>query len=198
MGVYAHRFIEVLGQDNKWQLVPLWNKYRDDSYHEPDVVTGDLKLRKHTCFLRRASSGFYSTGSLYSVEDISHPIGSGELSEEARKYVEGWEYPVRWECFSLTELEAYADKCREKVYSELADAFHDNNMRLIVGMLASARGKEPKEDSEAYYHTPRYTFDEYMESYQIVMDELQRILFAVDEVEMIYDWDKVRVVFFYA
>jgi hypothetical protein len=37
-----------------------------------------------------------------------------------------------------------------------------------------------------------------MESYQIVMDELQRILFAVDEVEMIYDWDRVRVVFFYA
>ena len=198
MGVYAHRFIEVLRKDNKWQLVPLWSKYRDDSYHEPDVVTGDLKLRKHSCFLRRASSGFYSTGSLYSVEDISHPIGSGELSEEARKYVEDWEYPVRWECFSLTELEAYAGKCREKVYSELADAFHDNNMRLIVGMLASAQGKEPKEDPEAYYHTPRYTFDEYMESYQIVMDELQRILFAVDEVEMIYDWDKVRVVFFYA
>ena len=120
------------------------------------------------------------------------------MSEETRKYVEGWDYPVRWECFSLVELEAYADKCREKVYSELADAFHDNNMRLIVGMLASAQGKEPKEDSEAYYHTPRYTFDEYMESYQIVMDELQRILFAVDEVEMIYDWDRVRVVFFYA
>ena len=69
---------------------------------------------------------------------------------------------------------------------------------MIVGMLASAQGKEPKEDSKAYYHTPRYTFDEYMESYQIVMDELQRILFAVDEVEMIYDWDRVRVVFFYA
>ena len=198
MGVYAHRFIEVLGKDNKWQLVPLWNKYRDDSYHEPDVVADGLKLRKHSCFLRRASSGFYSTGSLYSVEDISHPIGSGELSEEAREYVEGWDYPVRWEYFSLTELEAYADKCLEKVYSELADAFHDNNMRLIVGMLASAQGKEQKEDAEAYYHTPRYTSDEYMESYQIVMDELQRILFAVDEVEMICDWDKVRVVFFYA
>lgn len=197
MGVYSYRFIEVLGKDNKWHLMPLWSKYNDESYHELDVVRGDLKLRKHSCFLRRASSGFYSTGSLYSVEDISHPIGSGELSEEAREYVEGWEYPVRWECFSLTELEAYADKCREKVYSELADAFHDNNMRLIVGMLASAQGKEQKEDPEAYYHTPRYTFDEYMESYQIVMDELQRILFAVDEVEMINDWDKVRVVFFY-
>ena len=198
MGVYAHRFIEVLDKDNQWQLLPLWSKYRENSYSQPDVVVGDLKLTKHPCFLSRASSGFYSTGSLYSVEDISHPIGESELSEEARKFVEGWEYPVRWECFSLVELEAYADKCREKVYSELADAFHDNNMRLIVGMLASAQGKNAKEDPEAYYHTPRYTFDEYLESYQIVMDELHRILFVVDEVEMLFDWDKVRVVFFYA
>lgn len=104
MGVYAHRFIEVLGKDNKWQLVPLWSKYREDSYSQPDVVAGDLKLRKYSCFLRRASSGFYSTGSLYSVEDISHSVSPDELSEETRKYVEGWEYPVRWECFSLTEL----------------------------------------------------------------------------------------------
>ena len=131
MGVYAHRFIEILDKDNRWQVVPLWSKYKEDSYSQPDVVDGDLKLTKHLCFLSRASSGFYSTGSLYSVEDISHPIGESELSVESRKYVEGWDYPVRWECFSLVELEAYADKCREKVYSGLADAFHDNNMRLI-------------------------------------------------------------------
>ena len=198
MGVYAHRFIEVLDKDNKWQLLPLWSKFREDSYGQLDVDVGYLKLRKHSCFLSRASSEFYSTGSLYSVEDISHPIGSGELSEEAREYVKDYELPIRWKTFSLTELEAYADKCREKVYSELADAFHDNNMRLIVGMLASTQGKEIKEDSEAYYHTPRYTFDEYMESYQVVADDLQRILFVVNEVEMIYDWDRVRVVFFYA
>lgn len=198
MGVYAHRFIEVLDKDNQWQVVPLWSKYRESSYTQPDVVAGELKLTKHPCFLRRASSGFYSIGSLYSVEDISHPIAESELSKEARKFVEDWDYPVRWEGFSLVELEAYADKCREKVYSELADAFHDNNMRLIVGMLASAQGKDAKEDPEAYYHTPRYTFDEYMESYEIVMAELYRIYFVVNEIEVIYAPDKVRVVFFYA
>ena len=198
MGVYAHRFIEVLDKDNQWQVVPLWSKYRESSYTQPDVVAGELKLTKHPCFLRRASSGFYSIGSLYSVEDISHPITESELSKEARKFVEDWDYPVRWEGFSLVELEAYADKCREKVYSELADAFHDNNMRLIVGMLASAQGKDAKEDPEAYYHTPRYTFDEYMESYEIVMAELYRIYFVVNEIEVIYAPDKVRVVFFYA
>lgn len=198
MGVYAHSFIEVLDKDNQWQVVPLWSKYRESSYTQPDVVAGELKLTKHPCFLRRASSGFYSIGSLYSVEDISHPITESELSKEARKFVEDWDYPVRWEGFSLVELEAYADKCREKVYSELADAFHDNNMRLIVGMLASAQGKDAKEDPEAYYHTPRYTFDEYMESYEIVMAELYRIYFVVNEIEVIYAPDKVRVVFFYA
>lgn len=198
MGVYAHRFIEVLDKDNQWQVVPLWSKYRESSYTQLDVVAGELKLTKHPCFLRRASSGFYSIGSLYSVEDISHPIAESELSKEARKFVEDWDYSVRWEGFSLVELEAYADKCREKVYSELADAFHDNNMRLIVGMLASAQGKDAKEDPEAYYHTPRYTFDEYMESYEIVMAELYRIYFVVNEIEVIYAPDKVRVVFFYA
>ena len=198
MGVYAHRFIEVLDKDNQWQVVPLWSKYRESSYTQPYVVAGELKLTKHPCFLRRASSGFYSIGSLYSAEDISHPIAESELSKEARKFVEDWDYPVRWEGFSLVELEAYADKCREKVYSELADAFHDNNMRLIVGMLASAQGKDAKEDPEAYYHTPRYTFDEYMESYEIVMAELYRIYFVVNEIEVIYAPDKVRVVFFYA
>ena len=58
--------------------------------------------------------------------------------------------------------------------------------------------KDAKEDPEACYHTPRYTFDEYLESYQIVMDKLHRILFVVDEVELLFDRDKVRVVFFYA
>ena len=123
----------------------MWNKYKEDSYHEPDVVADGLKLRKHSCFLRRASSGFYSTGSLYSVEDISHPIGSGELSEEARKYVEDWEYPVRWECFSLTELEAYADKCREKVYSELADAFHACLPLCLSSTIGRSRMPRPRE-----------------------------------------------------
>ena len=198
MGVYAYRFIEVLGKDNKWQLLPLWSKYRESSYSQPDVVAEEIKLTKHPCFLSRASSGFYSTGSLYSVEDISHPLAADELSEETRKYVEDWEYPVRWEGFSLVELEAYADKCREKVYSELADAFHDNNMRLIVKMLASAQGRDTKEDSEAYYHTPRYTFDEYIESYEVVVAELYRLYFVINEIGAIYDPDKVRIVFFYA
>ena len=95
------------------------------------------------------------------------------------------------------ELEAYADKCREKVYSELADAFHDNNMRQIVGMLASAKGETAKQ-SEEFYHTPRYTFDEYLESYEVVIAELYRLYFVVNEIEVIYNLDKVRVVFFYA
>ena len=121
-----------------------------------------------------------------------------ELSEEAQMYVEGWKYPVRWEGFSFVELEAYADKCREKLYSELADAFHDNNMRLIVGMLASAQGKEISDDSEDYYHTPRYTFDEYLESYQIVVDELNTIHFLVTEFSNTFDFRNVRIVFFFA
>ena len=58
MGVYAHRFIEVLDKDNKWKLLPLWSKYRENSYSQPDVVAEDLKLTKQPCFLSRASSGF--------------------------------------------------------------------------------------------------------------------------------------------
>jgi len=46
MGVYAHRFIEVLDKDNKWQLLPLWSKYKENSYSQPDVVAEDLKLTK--------------------------------------------------------------------------------------------------------------------------------------------------------
>lgn len=200
MGVYAHRFIEILGKgkDNKWHALPLWSKFKEGSYGNPDLINGDLKLTKYNCFLSRTSSGFYSTGSLYSYEDISRPMAPDELSEEARKYVEGWKYPVRWEGFSLVELEAYADKCREKLYSFLADAFHDNNMRLIVGMLASAHGKEKSEDSEDYYHTPRDVFDEYLESYQIVVNELNTILFIVDEFSSTIDFSKVRVVYFCA
>ena len=88
---------------------------------------------------------------------------------------------------------------RLKTYeaTELADAFHDNNMRQIVGMLASAQGKTAKQ-SEEYYHTPRYTFDEYLESYEVVIAELYRLYFVVNEIEVIYNPDKVRVVFFYA
>ena len=198
MGVYAHRFIEILDKDNKWQLLPLWSKYKASSNYQPDVVKGDLKLKKHCCFLRRATSGFYSTGSLFGVEDISHLITEEELSEEARDYVKGFEFSVRLEGYSLVELEAYADKCREKVYSELADAFHDHNMRLIVGLLTSEQGKIKNEDSKEYFHTPRNAFDEYLESYQMVLDELHRILFVIDEVEMCFNWDRVRVVFFYA
>lgn len=197
MGIYAHRFIEVLDKDNKWQLLPLWSKYKESSYYQPDVVKGDLQLKKHSCLLKRAASGFYSTGSLYNVEDICHSIVEEELSEETRDYVKGFELSVRWKCYSLTELEDYADKCREKVYSELADAFHDHNMRMMVGMLTSEQGKMKNEDSKKYFHTPRRVFDEYLESYQIVLDELHRILFVIDEVEMRFNWDKVRVVFFY-
>lgn len=198
MGVYAHRFIEILGKDNKWHALPIWSKFNESHCCQPALIAGDLKLTKHSCFLSRTSSGFYSTGSLYSDEDISHSMAPGELSEEARQYVEGWEYPVRWEGFSLVELEAYADKCREKIYSELAEAFHDNNMRLIVGMLAAAQGKEKPEDSEEYYHTPRHVFNEYLESYQIVVDELNTILFLVDEFGDTFDFSKVRVVYFCA
>ena len=176
MGVYAHRFIEILGKDNKWHALPLWSKFNEGNYSQPDLIAGDLKLTKHSCFLSRTSSGFYSTGSLYSDEDISHSMAPGELSEEAQQYVEGWEYPVRWEGFSLVELEAYADKCREKIYSELAEAFHDNNMRLIVGMLASAQGKEKPEDSEEYYHG-RATTEEFMQ-HQPQYDENNDDIFA--------------------
>lgn len=39
MGVYAHRFIEVLDKDNHWHLLPLWSKYKESSYSQPDLVT---------------------------------------------------------------------------------------------------------------------------------------------------------------
>ena len=132
MGVYAHRFIEVLDKDNKWKALPVWNKHEEDSYGKPDIILGELKLKKHLCFLQRASSGFYSSGSLFSEDDISHAISSDELSDDARAYVAEFNYPINWHCFSLAELEAFVDKCGEQVYSNLAEAFHDRNMKLIV------------------------------------------------------------------
>ena len=104
MGVYAHRFIEVIDKDNQWHLLPLWSKYKDSSYNQPDLVADDLKLTKHHCFLRRSSSGFYSPGSMYSVDDISHPIAQSELSDETREYIEHYDWPVRTECFLLSDI----------------------------------------------------------------------------------------------
>ena len=200
MGVYAHRFIEVLDKDNQWHLLPLWSKYNESDYSQPDLVTDELKLTKHHCFLRRSSSGFYSTGSLYSVDDISHPIAQSELSDETREYVEHYDWPVRTECFLLSELEAFADKCQEQVYSHLADAFHDRNMQLIIKMLANATNtsKQAEVEEEDYYRSPRATFDDYIEDYLSVMAEVFKVHFLISEVDFYYDPAKVRVVFFYA
>lgn len=59
MSVYAHRFVEVLDKDNKWHLLPLWSKYEECSYSQPDLIADDLKLIKHHCLLRfrQGSSG---------------------------------------------------------------------------------------------------------------------------------------------
>ena len=46
MGVYAHRFIEVLDKDNKWKVLPVWNKHEEDAYGKPDIIIGELKLKK--------------------------------------------------------------------------------------------------------------------------------------------------------
>lgn len=200
MGVYAHRFIEVIDKDNQWHLLPLWSKYKDSSYNQPDLVADDLKLTKHHCFLRRSSSGFYSPGSMYSVDDISHPIAPSELSDETREYIEHYDWPVRTECFLLSELEAFADKCQEQIYSHLADAFHDRNMQLIIKMLANATNtsKQTEVEEDDYYRSPRATFDDYLEDYLSVMAEVFKIHFLISEVDFIYDPAKVRVVFFYA
>jgi len=200
MGVYAHRFIEVLDKDNKWKALPLWNKHEEDSYGKPDVIVGELKLKKHLCFLQRASSGFYSTASLLSEDDISHSISSEELSVDVRAYVAKIEFPINWHCFSLAELEAFADKCEEQIYSNLADAFHDRNMQLIVKMLASIRNErangEENED-EDFFQSPRATYDDYMEDYLSVVSELSWIHFIIHEVYSYYSSDMIRVVFFY-
>ena len=200
MGVYAHRFIEVLDKDNKWKALPVWNKHEEDTYGKPDTIIGELKLKKQLCFLQRASSGFYSSASLFSKDDISHSISPGELSDDARAYVAGFSLPVYWYCFSLAELEAFVDKCGEQIYSNLADAFHDRNMQLIVKMLASMRkdnGKNEEIEEGDYYQTPRATYDDYLEDYLSVVSELNKIYFIIHEIYSYYSSDMIRVVFFY-
>ena len=198
MGVYAHRFIEVQDKDNKWQALSLWNKYEESNFCQPDLVVGELKLKKNLCFLQRSSSGFYSPGALYSVDDISHPISQSELGDETNNYIEHFDYPVRIESFLLSELEAFSDKCKEQVYAHIADAFHDHNMQLIVKMLASTKEVCLGSDDSEYYQSPRSAFDDYVEDYLEVLAELFKVYFAIHELGYCYNSEKVRVVFFYA
>ena len=200
MGVYAHRFIEVLDKDNKWKVLPVWNKHEEDAYGKPDIIIGELKLKKQLCFLQRASSGFYSSASLFSKDDISHSISPGELSDDARAYVAGFNLPVYWYCFSLSELEAFVDKCGEQLYSNLADAFHDRNMQLIVKMLASMRkenGNDEETEDDNNCQSSRAVYDDYMEEYLNVVSELNMIHFIIREIYGYYNPDMIRVVFFY-
>ena len=200
MGVYAHRFIEVLDKNNKWKALPVWNEHEKDSYGKPDIEVGELKLKKQLCFLQRASSGFYSSGSLFSEDDISHPISHDELSDDARAYVADFKFPINWHGFSLSELEAYADKCGERIYSNLADAFHDRNMQLIVKMLTSMKkenGKDEEIEEGGFYQTPRGAYDDYLEDYLSVVSELNIIYFIIHEIYSYYSSDMIRVVFFY-
>ena len=201
MGVYAHRFIEVLDKDNKWKALPVWNKHEKDSYGKPDIEVGDLNLKKHLCFLQRASSGLYSSGSLISEDDISHAISSDELSDDARAYVAEFKYPISWHCFSLAELEAFVDKCGERIYSNLADSFHDRNMQLIVKMLTSIKkenGQDEETEEDGFYQTPRGVYDDYLEDYLCVVSELNKIYFIIHDVYSYYSSDMIRVVFFYS
>ena len=200
MGVYAHRFIEVLGKDNQWKALPVWNKHEEDSYGKPDIEVGELKLEKQLCFLQRASSGFYSSGSLFSEDDISHSISSDELSDDARAYVADFKFPISWHCFSLAELEAFADKCGERIYSNLADAFHDHNMQLIVKMLTSIKkenGEDEEIEEDEFCRTPRGAYDDYLEDYLSVVSELNKIYFIIQEIYNYYSSDMIRVVFYY-
>ena len=200
MGVYAHRFIEFLGKDNQWKALPLWNRHEGDASGKPDITVGDLELKKHLCFLQRASSGFYSSGSLFSEDDVSHPISPDELSDDVRAYAAKIELPIRWHCFSLAELEAFVDKSGEQIYSNLADAFHDRNMQLIVKMLASMRkenGKDEEIEEGDFYQTPRAAYNDYLEDYLSVVSELNKIYFVTREIYSYYSSDKIRVVFFY-
>ena len=145
-------------------------------------------------------SGFYSTASLFSEDDLSHPISSEELSDDVREYVAGYEFPVNWHCFSLAELEAFADKCEEQVYSNLADAFHDRNMQLIVKMLASMRkenGNDEETEDDNNCQSSRAVYDDYMEEYLNVVSELNMIHFIIREIYGYYNPDMIRVVFFY-
>lgn len=198
MGVYSHRFIEVQDKDNKWQALSLWNKYEESDFCQPDLVVGELKLKKNLCFLQRSSSGFYSPGALYSVDDISHPISQSELGDETRNYIEHFDYPVRIESFLLSELKAFSDKCKEQVYAHIADAFHDHNMQLIVKMLASTKEVCLGSDDYEYCRSPRSAFDDYVEDYLEVLAELFKVYFAIHELGYCYNSEKVRVVFFYA
>ena len=199
MGVYAHRFIEVLDKDNKWKALPVWNKHEEDAYGKPDIIIGELKLKKQLCFLQRASSGFYSSVSLFSQDDISHPISPDELSDDAKAYAAKIEFPISWHCFSLAELEAFVDKCGEQLYSNLADAFHDRNMQLIVKILVSMRkesiGDEETEEGD-FYQTPRAAYNDYLDDYQSVVSELNKIYFIIHEIYSYYSSDMIRVVFF--
>ena len=199
MGVYAHRFIEVLGKDNKWKALPVWNIHEKDAYGKPDIIIGELKLKKQLCFLQRASSGFYSSVSLFSQDDISHPISPDELSDDAKAYAAKIEFPISWHCFSLAELEAFVDKCGEQLYSNLADAFHDRNMQLIVKILVSMRkesiGDEETEEGD-FYQTPRAAYNDYLDDYQSVVSELNKIYFIIHEIYSYYSSDMIRVVFF--
>lgn len=162
------------------------------------MVVGELKLKKNLCFLQRSSSGFYSPGALYSVDDISHPISQSELGDETSNYIEHFDYPVRIESFLLSELEAFADKCKEQVYAHIAEAFYDHNMQLIVKMLASTREVSLNSDDGKYCLSPRSVFDDYVEDYLEVLAELFKVYFAIHELGYCYNSEKVRVVFFYA
>ena len=122
------------------------------------------------------------------------------MSDEARAYVAGFNLPVYWYCFSLSELVAFVDKCGEQIYSNLADAFHDRNMQLIVKMLASMRkdnGKDEEIEEGGFCQTPRAAYDDYLEDYLSVVSELNKIYFIIHEIYSFYSSDMIRVVFFY-
>ena len=104
-------------------------------FSDTDLDADDLKLTKHHCFLRRSSSGFYSPGSMYSVDDISHPIAQSELSDETRVYIEHYDWPVRTECFLLSELETFADKCQEVGIKKAETATIATSANLILFFL---------------------------------------------------------------
>jgi hypothetical protein len=98
----------------------------------------------------------------------------------------------------LSELEAFADKCKEQVYAHIAEAFYDHNMQLIVKMLASTREVSLNSDDGKYCLSPRSVFDDYVEDYLEVLAELFKVYFAIHELGYCYNSEKVRVVFFYA
>ena len=140
MGVYAHRFIEVIDKDNQWHLLPLWSKYKDSSYNQPDLVADDLKLTKHHCFLRRSSSGFYSPGSMYSVDDISHSIAqflhtlvdaNGESLNELENFFHalGIPYESIFTPEALDGINSFGQQYHE-YYEEQEKSFKQFNVRF--------------------------------------------------------------------